>query len=336
MSIASLRRSRQESADALAKSLSDAKRGNDPDANLWKPFLDEEKGVGQAEIRLLPQPDGEPLPYAKVFAHSFKGANGKYYIEKSLTTFGEADPVSEVNKRLWDSGGTPDESDAKRRTPNQKIASNQKRKEEYFCNILVVSDPGRPQNEGKVFEYKFGPKIYELIELAQNPKFVGEQKFNPFDMWDGANLKIRVHREGQGKKGFWKYDATSWATPSELFPGDDAAKEVVWNQCKSVSARLDRVKAGFKPYDALARHLLTVLGPTSGTDGIFVPTWVKKEEEVAASEQAVTAPVTRSVSVTPTTAPVTRTAAVAPTVTSKAASDDLAFFESLASQAKSG
>jgi hypothetical protein len=336
MSIASLRRSRQEATDALAKSLSDAKKGNDPDANLWKPFLDEEKGVGQAEIRLLPQPEGEPLPYAKVFAHSFKGANGKYYIEKSLTTFSEADPVSEVNKRLWESGGTPDESDAKRRTPNQKIASNQKRKEEYFCNIMVISDPGRPQNEGKVFEYKFGPKIYELIELAQNPKFVGEQKFNPFDFWDGANLKIRVHREGQGKKGFWKYDATSWATPSELFPGDDEAKETIWKQCKSVADRLNRKH--FKPYDALAKHLLAVLGPTSGTDGITVPTWVKKEE-AEVTPAATSEPVQRSVSVAPQAAsvarPMTTAAQVAPTP-SKVASDDLAFFESLASQAKAG
>ena len=161
------------------------------DDRLWKPEMDK-SGNGYAVIRFLPAVDGEDLPWAKVWNHAFQGPTGQWYIENSLTTIGQKDPVSEHNTRLWNTGLESD----------KEIARKQKRKLQYFANIYVVSDSKHPENEGKVFLYRFGKKIFDKIMEAMQPAFEDEEAINPFDFWKGANFKLKVRKVD----GYWNYD----------------------------------------------------------------------------------------------------------------------------------
>jgi len=212
------------------------------DDRLWKPEMDK-SGNGYAVIRFLPAVDGEDLPWAKVWNHAFQGPTGQWYIENSLTTIGQKDPVSEHNTRLWNTGLESD----------KETARKQKRKLQYFANIYVVSDSKHPENEGKVFLYRFGKKIFDKIMEAMQPEFEDETPINPFDFWQGANFKLKIVK----KDGYWNYDKSEFDAVSPLLEDDDAL-EALWTKQYSLAA----VTAAdqFKSYDDLKKRLDYVLG----------------------------------------------------------------------------
>jgi len=212
------------------------------DDRMWRAETDK-TGNGYAEIRFLPAPDGEDLPWARVWNHGFRGPGG-WYIENSLTTIGLKDPVSEMNSQLWASGSDDD----------KKIARDRKRKLSYISNILVVSDPKHPENEGKVFLFRYGKKIFEKIQEAMNPQFQDEKPVNPFDFWNGANFKLKIRQVD----GYTNYDKSEFAAPSALLGGDDAALEKLWKTQFSLKEFTD--PKSFKSYDELKARLEQVLG----------------------------------------------------------------------------
>jgi len=212
------------------------------DDRMWRAETDK-TGNGYAEIRFLPAPDGEDLPWARVWNHGFRGPGG-WYIENSLTTIGLKDPVSEMNSQLWASGSDDD----------KKIARDRKRKLSYISNILVVSDPKNPQNEGKVFLFRYGKKIFEKIQEAMNPQFQDEKPMNPFDFWNGANFKLKIRQV----EGYTNYDKSEFAAPSAMLGGDDAALEKLWKTEFSLKEFTD--PKSFKSYDELKARLEQVLG----------------------------------------------------------------------------
>ena len=184
------------------------------DERLWKPEVDK-SGNGYAVIRFLPAVEGEDMPWAKVWNHAFQGPTGQWYIENSLTTLGQKDPVSELNTQYWNTGLESD----------KEIARKQKRKLQYFSNIYVVSDSKHPENEGKVFLFRYGKKIFDKIMAAMQPEFEDEKAINPFDFWEGANFKLKIRKVA----GYWNYDSSDFDNPSALFDSD-AKIEEVWNK----------------------------------------------------------------------------------------------------------
>ena len=215
------------------------------DDRFWK-LEGDKAGNGTATIRFLPRVEGDELPWVRIFSHGFQGPTGKWYIENSLTTLGENDPVGELNTKLLNSG-----SDA-----NKKIAQAQKRKLSFIANILVVSDPKHPENEGKVFLFKFGKKIFDKIMDKARPTFEDEQPVNVFDFWEGANFKLRMRK----KDGFTNYDESAFAEPSTISTDDEAILKIANSQHK-LSEFLDR--KNFKSYDELKRKLEEVLSGDS-------------------------------------------------------------------------
>jgi hypothetical protein len=215
--------------------------GGGQDDRLWKPEMDK-TGNGYAVIRFLPAPDGEDLPWVKLFSHAFQGPGG-WYIENSLTTIGGKDPIGELNRELWNSGSESDKD----------IARKQKRKLSFYANIYVVQDKANPQNEGKVFLYKFGKKIFDKIMEAMQPEFEDETAINPFDFWQGANFKLKLKKVA----GYWNYDASEFASPSPLLDDDDAM-EAIWKKQYSLTAHV--APDQFKSYDELKKRLDYVLG----------------------------------------------------------------------------
>ena len=215
------------------------------DERLWKPQLDK-TGNGYAVLRFLPAPEGEELPWAKVWNHAFQGPTGQWYIENSLTTIGQKDPVSELNTRYWNSGVESD----------KEIARRQKRKLQYFSNIYVVTDSKNPENEGKVFLYRFGKKIFDKIMEAMQPAFDDEIAINPFDFWKGANFKLKIRKVD----GYWNYDKSEFDPVSALLDNDDALEEV-WK--KQHSLKEFTAPTNFKSYDELKTRLDTVLAGTT-------------------------------------------------------------------------
>lgn len=210
------------------------------DDRFWK-LEGDKAGNGTATIRFLPRVEGDELPWVRIFSHGFQGPTGKWYIENSLTTLGEQDPVSELNTTLWNSGVEA----------NKKIAQNQKRRLSYIANVLVVSDPKHPENEGKVFLFKFGKKIFDKIMDKARPTFEDEKPVNVFDFWEGANFKLRMRK----KDGFTNYDESAFMEPSAL--GDDDKIVSVANAQYKLSEFLER--KNFKSYDELKRKLDEVL-----------------------------------------------------------------------------
>ena len=224
--------------------------GGGADERLWKPEVDK-TGNGYAVIRFLPAPEGEDIPWAKMYSHAFQGPGG-WYIENSLTTTGGKDPVSEHNRELWNSGNESDKD----------VVRRQKRKLSYYANIYVVKDPTNPQNEGGVFLYKFGKKIFDKIQEAMQPEFEDEDSINPFDFWAGANFKLKIVK----KDGFWNYDKSEFEAVSPLLEDDDAL-EALWKKEYSLAA----VTAAdqFKSYDDLKKRLDYVLGAKPATRRVF-------------------------------------------------------------------
>ena len=247
MSLDTLKRS-----NSLDKLLNAVKEDNAPqekksyvDERLWKPELDK-SGNGYAVIRFLPSPEGEDLPWAKVWNHAFQGPTGQWYIENSLTTIGQKDPVSEYNSKLWNSGIESD----------KEIARKQKRKLQYFSNILVVSDPKHPENEGKVFLFRYGKKIFDKMMEAMQPAFEDETPINPFDFWEGADFKLKIRKVD----GFWNYDKSEFAAPSPI--SDDESKiESIWKSQHSLAEKLDA--SNFKSYDELSTRFHAVISGTT-------------------------------------------------------------------------
>jgi len=219
--------------------------GSREDPRLWQPTVDK-AGNGMAIIRFLPAPsvDGEDaLPWVRVFSHGFQGPGG-WYIENSLTTLNQKDPVSEYNSTLWNSGIEA----------NKEIARKQKRRLNYIANVFVVSDPSNPENEGQIRIYKFGKKIFDKITEAMNPEFADETPVNPFDMWEGANFKLKI----RNVEGYRNYDKSEFAEKSALLDGDDAKLEALWKQEHSLKEFLE--PKHFKAYDLLKTRLDKVLG----------------------------------------------------------------------------
>lgn len=247
MSFDNLKRNRS-SIEALTKAAeaasgaAPAQTQNYQDDRFWKPTVDK-AGNGFAVIRFLPAPSGEDLPWVRYWDHGFQGPSGLWYIENSLTSIGQQDPVSEMNTVLWNSG----------RDEDKAIARDRKRRLHYVANIQVVSDPGNPANEGKVFLYKFGKKIFDKIMDVMQPQFADEQPVNPFDFWEGANFKLKI----QQVAGYRNYDKSEFANPTAL-SDDDNKLEGVYNSLYSLQDFLD--PKNYKSYDELKAKLNRVLG----------------------------------------------------------------------------
>ena len=218
--------------------------GGSGDDRLWKPEVDK-AGNGYAVVRFLPAPEGEELPWAKMYSHAFQGPGG-WYIENSLTTLGQKDPVSELNSQLWNSGVDSD----------KEVARKQKRKLSYYSNIYVVKDPTNPHNEGKVFLFKYGKKIFDKVMSSMQPEFEDEDPINPFDFWQGADFKIKIKKVA----GYWNYDSSEFARPGTLGDLDDSELEELWKKEYSL-AELTAADQ-FKSYDDLKKRLDYVLGNT--------------------------------------------------------------------------
>jgi hypothetical protein len=231
-----------------SKLVKEVEKMNSPqggDDRLWKPEMDK-SGNGYAVVRFLPAPEGEDLPWVKMYSHAFQGPGG-WYIENSLTTTGGKDPVSELNTRLWNSGNDAD----------KETARKQKRKLSYYSNIYVVKDPANPQNEGRVFLYKYGKKIFDKVMAAMQPEFEDEDPINPFDFWQGADFKIKIKKVA----GYWNYDSSEFARPSALLDGDDDALEALWKKEYSLQELVAADQ--FKDYETLKKRLDNVLGNTA-------------------------------------------------------------------------
>ena len=303
MDINTLRASRNQDFGAIASAFektvnpsSDTKSYTDD--RFWK--LERDKaGNAAAVIRFLPRVEGDELPWVKIFSHGFQGPTGKWYIENSLTTLGQNDPVGELNTKLWNSG-----SDA-----NKEIARTQKRRLNFISNILVVSDPVHPENNGKVMLFKYGKKIFDMIMNKARPTFEDEKPVNVFDLWEGANFKIRMRTV----EGYPNYDQSVFAEHTPVASTDEGILEVVNAQHK-LSEFL--AASNFKSYDELKAKLDAVL-----SGGTATPT----------AEQLSADPL-------PVAPPPSYPSAPAPTIASKApeinADDefDMSFFQKIADE----
>ena len=223
---------------AAMDNLDKKKNFSKDDDRYWKLTVDK-AGTGHAVIRFLPAPDGEDLPFVRIWDHGFQGPGG-WYIEKPLTTLDQKDPVSEYNSKLWNAG-------------DQDGARKQKRRLSYYSNILVVDDPANPENNGKVFIFKYGKKIFDKIQNAISPEFSTDEAFDPFNLWTGANFKLRAKQVA----GYRNYDSSEFAAPSEL-GADDAEREATWNREYSLQSLI--APNEFKTYEELSARLNQVLG----------------------------------------------------------------------------
>lgn len=213
------------------------------DARFWTPTVDK-SGNGSALLRFLPRAEGDEFPWVRIYSHSFQGPTGKWYIENSLSTVGENDPVGELNSSLWNSGSEE----------NKKIASKQKRKTSYIANVMVINDPAKPENNGKVFLFKFGKKIFDKIMDKARPTFEDEKPVLVFDFWEGANFKLRI----RNVEGYRNYDKSEFDSETALLDGDENELLKVANSQHKLTEFLDREK-NFKSYDALKKRLSEVL-----------------------------------------------------------------------------
>ena len=263
-SFANLKRN-SNSFEKLSKAVEATSAGTEnskDDNRFWQPEVDK-AGNGMAIIRFLPAPavDGDDaLPWVRTFSHGFQGPGG-WFIDNCLTTLNEKCPVCEHNNTLWNSGIEA----------NKDVARKQKRKLSYLANILVVSDPSNPSNEGQIKLYKFGKKIFDKITEAMNPEFADETPVNPFDMWEGANFKLKI----RNVEGYRNYDKSEFADVSALLDGNDEKLEELWKKEYSLKDFTER--KNFKPYDQLKGRLDKVLGFTGA------PIAKSKAEDTVAS-----------------------------------------------------
>ena len=233
--------------------------GASGDERTWKLDVDK-SGNGYAVIRFLPAPEGEDLPFVKLYSHAFQGPGG-WYIENSLTSLGQKDPVSEYNTQLWNNG-----TDAGKET-----ARKQKRKLTYMSNIYVVKDPANPENEGKVFLFKYGKKIFDKLTAAMQPEFEDEEAIDPFDFWQGANFKLKA----KNVAGYRNYDSSEF-TKTEALLDDDDALETIWKGQFSLE---EFTKADqFKSYQDLEKRMNAVLNPSTTRKSLDPETFDEQEE----------------------------------------------------------
>ncbi len=248
MSFSSLKKNKSSVFSQLQKQLEQSTKVGTVDERFWRPTTDK-AGNGFAIIRFLPAVEREDMPFVKMYSHAFQGPGG-WYIENSLTTLGQNDPLGEFNRELWNSG---DES-------LKEQVRKQKRKLQYYSNIYVVKDPGNPDNEGKVFLYKYGKKIHDKIMDAVNgDELEGREGFNPFDFWTGADFKLRVKKVA----GYPNYDSSEFNTTGTLEDLDDAQLESIWNRQHKLQALVAADQ--FKSYDQLKARLDLVLNRKSET-----------------------------------------------------------------------
>ena len=252
--------------------------GASGDERTWKLDVDK-SGNGYAVIRFLPAPEGEDLPFVKLYSHAFQGPGG-WYIENSLTSLGQKDPVSEYNTQLWNNG-----TDAGKET-----ARKQKRKLTYMSNIYVVKDPANPENEGKVFLFKYGKKIFDKLTAAMQPEFEDEEAIDPFDFWQGANFKLKA----KNVAGYRNYDSSEFAAVSPLLDDDDAL-EALWKKQFSLAEIVSTDQ--FKTYEDLKKRLEYVLGSKRPAQD---PDVFDEDNDRGEAEELVTA----AVSAPPTTSTV--------------------------------
>ena len=251
MSFANLKSSRGSSIDQLVKAAEAVSTKTETksyaDDRFWKPTQDK-AGNGYAVIRFLPAKEGEDLPWVRYWDHGFKGPTGLWYIENSLTSIGQPDPVSESNGLLWNSG----------REEDKQTARDRKRRLHYVSNIMVVSDSANPDAEGKVFLYKFGKKIFDKIMDQMQPQFADEEPVNPFDFWEGADFKIKIRKV----EGWTNYDKSEFAAPAAVAGGDEEALEGIYNKLYSLSEFTN--PEHYKTYAELKAKLNRVLGVDAG------------------------------------------------------------------------
>lgn len=248
MSFADLKRNRTDLASLVAAASSDEqKTENRNDDRFWQPTRDK-AGNGYAVVRFLPGDTEATTPWVRYWDHFFKGPTGQWYVEKSLTSIGKPDPLAEANSRLWNEDGS---EEAKR------IVRERKRQLRHVANVLIISDPSNPENEGQVKLYRFGKKIFDKIMDSLQPQFPDEAPMNPFDMWEGADFVIKI----RNVEGYANYDASSFKAPSELYAKDDDAKEKVYNQQHNFSEWSD--PSNYKSYEELKNRLAIVLGEST-------------------------------------------------------------------------
>ena len=304
MSFANLKTNRTDVSKLAnaAQEMSGTKQTNKyEDTRFWKPTVDD-SGNGYAVVRFLPAAEGSELPWVRYFDHFFKGPTGQWYVEKSLTTLGNNDPVSEYNSRLWNTGIDEDKETARR----------QKRRLHYVANIMVISDPSNPANEGKVFLYDFGKKIFDKVMDKMQPEFPGEEPINPFDFWSGADFQLKIRNVA----GYRNYDKSEFKTPSALFEGDETRLEATYNQLHDSSEFADT--GSYKSYDELKSRLEVVLGQSTGSGStVKNDSLTQTAEVVSAKEQE----------------PQVLASAPEPTITASTDEDDtLSYFAKLAAE----
>jgi len=229
------------------------------DDRIWKAEVDK-AGNGYAVLRFLPAPEGEDMPFVRLWDHGFQGPGG-WYIENSLTSIGQQDPVSEYNSQLWNSGVESD----------KEIARKQKRRLKYFSNVYIVKDSANPQNEGKVFLYQYGKKIFDKLNEAMNPQFEDETPVNPFDFWSGANFNLKI----RNVEGYRNYDRSDFSSAGPLLE-DDEELERIWKSQHSLQELVD--PKNFKSYDELKTKLYRVLALDGG---VHAPKTTAEEDEPA-------------------------------------------------------
>jgi hypothetical protein len=242
-SFSALKRQRTSSLERLTKEinkLANKETSSNEDDRFWQPEVDK-AGNGYAVIRFLPAPQNEELPWVRIWNHGFQGPGG-WYIENSLTTLNQQDPVSEMNSKLWNSGNDKD----------KEIVRQRKRRLTYIANIYIVKDPAHPENEGKVFLYKFGKKIFDKINEKMNPQFDDEKPLNPFDLWAGANFKVKIRKV----EGYRNYDKSEFEDSSPVLD-DDGDMEAIWKTEYSLAELVAPDK--FKSYEDLKKRLDKVL-----------------------------------------------------------------------------
>lgn len=247
LSFSDLKRSSSNSFEKLNQELTklNSNQSNSRDDRVWSCATDK-AGNGYAVIRFLPAPANEDVPFVRLFTHGFKGPGG-WYIENSLTTIGQQDPIAELNTRLWNSGNESD----------KETVRKQKRQLNYYSNVYVVKDPANPENEGKVFLFRYGKKIFDKLNDLMNPQFEDEKPVNPFDLWAGANFKLKIRKVD----GYSNYDKSEFDTPGPLHD-DDEVLEKIWKSEHSLQELLD--PKNFRSYDELKRRLDRALGLTTG------------------------------------------------------------------------
>ena len=255
MSFANLKRNRNSITDLVSAASAESGPTTDKksyvDERQWKPTVDK-AGNGYAVIRFLPAAEGNDLPWVRYWDHGFKGPTGQWYIEKSLTSIGQDDPVSQMNSKLWNSGNEDDKA----------IVRERKRRLHYVSNILVESDPANPQNEGKVFLYVYGKKIHDKIMDLMQPQFQDEDPVNPFDFWEGASFKLKI----RNVEGYRNYDKSEFASPVAL-SNDDDDLETVYNKLYDLREFTD--PENYKSFGELEQRLAMVLGLREGAGGVY-------------------------------------------------------------------